>query len=444
MSHQGGFSIDQLMELAGLSVASAVATEYPVASHGRVLVLAGPGNNGGDGLVAARHLCHFGYSVSICYPKPTNKPLYQGLVTQCQALGIDFKNHGDVLAHPLSTSWDVVIDALFGFSFKGPLREPFDALITAMSPPASPPPIVAVDIPSGWDVEHGDNSGVGLRPDMLVSLTTPKLCARWFTGQHHYLGGRFVPPFIVDKYELRLPPYPGSAQCVRIGPEGGEKETKAQKSPSVADMRLSYTAGLLLESTAAEDPWSQFSEWFESARQAGLREPNAMALASCSGDAPSVRFVLMKGFGPRGIVFFTNYDSRKGMELESNPNAAATFWWDPVERQVRFEGKVERLPADESDAYWDSRPWEHQVGGLASRQSSVVAGGREELEKRLEEAEAAHPRSDGPVPRPSHWGGYVLRPKLVEFWQGRPSRLHDRLRYTMTEGGSWQMERLAP
>lgn len=442
-----GFSIDQLMELAGLSVASAVISEYSPSAYPRVLILAGPGNNGGDGLVAARHLHHFGYSVAVCYPKRTDRQLYHNLVTQCTALGISFVPVEEVLAQPLASRADIVLDALFGFSFKGTPRPPFDGLIAAMTPAASPPVVVAVDIPSGWDVESGDVSGSGLSPDMLVSLTTPKQCARYFTGSHSYLGGRFVPPEIIAKYGLVLPPYPGVDQCVRLGGSGSKLGTggPASVAASVADMRLSYAAGQLDEAHAASDPWTQFAGWFNDAKNSGFLEPNAMAVASSSSSgAPSLRYVLMKGFGPRGVTFFTNYNSRKGEELEGNPQVAATFWWDRLERQVRFEGTIERLPVEESDEYWNSRPWGHQVGGLASRQSSVVPGGRAELEERLAAAEAGHPESQGPVPRPVHWGGYLIKPKVVEFWQGRKSRFHDRLKYTLMEDGKWKIERLAP
>jgi NAD(P)H-hydrate epimerase len=217
-----GFSVDQLMELAGLSVASAIAAEFSSSSFPRVLVLTGPGNNGGDGLVAARHLHHFGYTVSCCYPKRTDKQLYKNLVTQCEALQIPFLEVEDVLGQPLSAQADIVVDSLFGFSFKGTPRAPFDGLIKAMvekdgsGEPTQRPVIAAVDVPSGWDVEQGDVSHSGLSPDMLVSLTSPKLCARYFKGAHHYLGGRFVPQAIVEKYKLKLPAYPGVSQCVRL------------------------------------------------------------------------------------------------------------------------------------------------------------------------------------------------------------------------------------
>lgn len=182
-----------------------------------MLILAGPGNNGGDGLVAARHLHHFGYTPTICYPKPTNKPLYNGLVTQCESLAITFVSADELLhGSPMSECFDLVLDSLFGFSFSGAPRPPFDAVLHALAPTSHPPPIVSVDIPSGWDVEKGDVNGTGLRPDMLVSLTAPKLCAQRFEGAHHFLGGRFVPPAIAQKYSLVLPGFPGTEMCVRI------------------------------------------------------------------------------------------------------------------------------------------------------------------------------------------------------------------------------------
>ena len=216
-----GFSIDQLMELAGLSVACAIAEVYPPRTHRRVLVLAGPGNNGGDGLVAGRHLHHFGYDVQVCYPKRTPKPIYEGLVTQLETLGVEFLHVDDVKSEALVVTHDVVVDALFGFSFRGEPRHPFDELLEILNPHSAPPPIVAVDVPSGWSVDEGDVSGEGIRPDLLVSLTAPKLGAKTFTGPHHFVGGRFVPPTLASEFGLRLPTYEGSAQCARVGGGGG-------------------------------------------------------------------------------------------------------------------------------------------------------------------------------------------------------------------------------
>ncbi|POM57453.1 YjeF family domain containing hypothetical protein, partial [Phytophthora palmivora] len=179
MSSKYGFSIDQLMELAGLSVAAAIGKQYPSAKmeesgFNRVLVVAGPGNNGGDALVAARHLVHFGYSPSILYPKRSAKPLFQGLVTQCEQLKIPFiEKIQDAPA--VDTAYDLILDGIFGFSFSGSIRPPFDDVVGTLQKCKTP--IVSIDIPSGWHVEKGNKDGVGLDPQMLISLTAPKLCA---------------------------------------------------------------------------------------------------------------------------------------------------------------------------------------------------------------------------------------------------------------------------
>ncbi|KAI8326034.1 NAD(P)H-hydrate epimerase [Martensiomyces pterosporus] len=200
-----GYTIEQLMEIAGLSVAESIAREYP---RGKVLLCIGPGNNGGDGLVAARHLWHFGYQPSLYYPKKPSKDLYSNLLHQCAAHEIPVVED---LKSAVCES-DLVVDALFGFSFHGAVRPPFDEVLRILKDVAKP--LVSVDIPSGWDVEQGDVSGSGLRPDMLVSLTAPKLCARQFAGRFHYLGGRFVPPEMAR--ELGIPEHPGTSQCMRL------------------------------------------------------------------------------------------------------------------------------------------------------------------------------------------------------------------------------------
>lgn len=214
---QPGFSLDQLMELAGLSVASALTKEYSAASHPSVLIVAGPGNNGGDGLVAARHLIHFGYSPTILYPKRGKNDLFTNLVAQCAALGVPFLDELPP-KEVLNTKYHVILDAIFGFSFKGwrggGKDTPFDSIVATLK--TVDVPLASVDVPSGWHVEQGNIDGTGLEPQMLISLTAPKLCARKFEGDFHYLGGRFVPPFIVDKYELVLPSYPGTEQCVKL------------------------------------------------------------------------------------------------------------------------------------------------------------------------------------------------------------------------------------
>eukprot|EP00030_Apusomonadida_sp_AF-17_P000650 a175539_176.p1 GENE.a175539_176~~a175539_176.p1 ORF type:complete len:244 (+),score=81.95 a175539_176:42-734(+) len=207
----GAFSTDQLMELAGLSVASAIALEFAASS--RVLVIAGPGNNGGDGLVALRHLLHFGFACDLFYPKRPANELLQRLAKQAAAAGAR-----TLESMPEFGGYDLVVDAIFGFSFKlgadGSVRAPFDAILTALCDCKAP--IVCVDIPSGWDVERGF-VGLGVpQPAMLVSLTAPKLGVAAFAGIH-YVGGRYVPPWIAEKYSLTLPRYEGAAQCVRIG-----------------------------------------------------------------------------------------------------------------------------------------------------------------------------------------------------------------------------------
>jgi pyridoxamine 5'-phosphate oxidase len=209
----------------------------------------------------------------------------------------------------------------------------------------------------------------------------------------------------------------------------------------ISELRREYRAAGLDRDQLDDDPVAQFGRWFGEAERADLIEPNAMTLATSSPDGrPSARIVLLKGFGPDGFVFFSNYASRKGDELAANPNAALVFWWPPLERQVRLEGRVERTTTEESEAYWASRPLGSRLAALASAQSQVLAG-REELVRRVEELAARH--RDGDVPLPEAWGGYRLVPDAFEFWQGQPNRLHDRFRYTRHQDG-WLVERLSP
>jgi pyridoxamine 5'-phosphate oxidase len=191
---------------------------------------------------------------------------------------------------------------------------------------------------------------------------------------------------------------------------------------------------------SAADPLERFQEWYEQAVAAGVLEPEAMALASSTPDgAPSVRFVLLKGIDARGVAFYTNYESRKGRELEANPRAALAVLWKPLHRQVRLEGEVERLSDVESDAYFATRGRGSRLGAWASAQSTEIPG-REVLDARLAEASARFP---GDVPRPEYWGGYLLRPHAIEFWSGRPDRLHDREEFRR-EDGAWHSRRLSP
>ncbi|KVH85177.1 pyridoxine/pyridoxamine 5'-phosphate oxidase 1, chloroplastic isoform X1 [Cynara cardunculus var. scolymus] len=438
-----GFSVDQLMELAGLSVATAIAQVYNTKEYNRVLTICGPGNNGGDGLVVARHLYHFGYKPFVCYPKRTAKPLYIGLVTQLESLGIPFLSVDD-LPMNLLEDFNILVDAMFGFSFHGTPRPPFDDLIQRLvnlqnckEINQKPPVIASIDIPSGWHVEEGDISGDGIKPDMLVSLTAPKLCAKKFSGSHHFLGGRFVPPAIVDKFKLQLPPYPGTSMCVRIG-----------KAPQVdiSSMRENYISPELREDQVEADPFVQFQKWFDDALAAGLKEPNAMALCTAGIDGkPSSRMVLLKGFDKDGFVWYTNYASRKAKDLAWNDKASILFYWDRLNRQVRIEGSVKKVSEEESEHYFHSRPRGSQIGAIASTQSTVIPG-RDFLHEDYKDLEAKF--SDGaPIPKPKHWGGYRLTPEFFEFWQGQPSRLHDRLCYSPQEVDGtnvWRIKRLAP
>lgn len=200
-------------------------------------------------------------------------------------------------------------------------------------------------------------------------------------------------------------------------------------------------AGALLEAELAPDPLEQFRRWFEDAGSVGIRAPQAMALATATPTgSPSVRMVLLKGFDAAGFVFFTGYVSRKAAELDANPRASLLFHWDPLGRQVRVEGSVRRVSAEESDEYFATRPRGAQLAASASLQSSVLTS-REELEARVEELRSGREGVD--VPRPDHWGGYRLTPDSYEFWQHREDRAHDRLRYRC-EGDAWVIERLSP
>ncbi len=211
---------------------------------------------------------------------------------------------------------------------------------------------------------------------------------------------------------------------------------------SFTDLRKEYQQQTLHETEVAADPIAQFQKWFEQAVAAQVTYPEAMTLATATQDGkPSARIVLLKSVDARGFSFFTNYESRKGCELTQNPHASLLFWWNELERQVRIEGRVERVSTQESEDYFRIRPRGSQIGAWASAQSEALPN-RAALEERVRAFEKQF--GDGEVPRPTHWGGFRVMPHTIEFWQGRLNRLHDRIRYRLQENGSWLLERLAP
>lgn len=211
---------------------------------------------------------------------------------------------------------------------------------------------------------------------------------------------------------------------------------------TIADIRKDYSLEGLSKHEVDPNPFIQFKKWFEQALAAQLPEPNAMTLATTTPNGqPSARMVLLKDFDERGFVFFTNYHSRKGQELAANPQAALVFWWAELERQVRILGSVEKVSPAESDYYFESRPPQSRLGAWASEQSEIIPS-REFLEQRMQELQSKYGNQE--IPRPPHWGGFRVIPREIEFWQGRSSRLHDRLLYTPLHDGIWTIERLSP
>lgn len=213
-------------------------------------------------------------------------------------------------------------------------------------------------------------------------------------------------------------------------------------TPDIANLRKEYSAESLLEKDMAPAPMTQFDKWWQQAIKSEIDEVNAMTLATATCDGfPSARVVLLKEFNEKGFVFFTNYWSYKAMQLEENPKACLVFFWKELERQVRITGLVQKLASDENDAYFHSRPRGSRIGAIASPQSKVIES-REWIDEQYLRLLEAYKEKE--PPRPDHWGGYIVQPVIVEFWQGRPSRLHDRIQYTLEENGHWIIERLAP
>jgi pyridoxamine 5'-phosphate oxidase len=211
---------------------------------------------------------------------------------------------------------------------------------------------------------------------------------------------------------------------------------------SLADLRKDYSLAGLTEKDLARDPFRQFEKWFQEAEAAKIPEPNAMTLATATRDGrPSARTVLLKGLDGRGFVFYSNYESRKGREIEANPQVALVFPWIAMERQVIIEGALTKVAREESEAYFHSRPRASQLGAWVAQQSAIISG-RPVLEDNMKALEKKHAGQE--VPLPPNWGGWRVSPETVEFWQGRRSRLHDRLRYRRGKDGGWSVERLAP
>ena len=211
---------------------------------------------------------------------------------------------------------------------------------------------------------------------------------------------------------------------------------------AIADIRKDYKLASLEEVDVAANPFDQFTRWWNEAVASQIDEVNAMTLATVNATGvPAARIVLLKGYNPDGFIFFTNYESDKGKNLAQNPHAAIVFFWKELERQIRIEGTVEKVSAEESDRYFNSRPASSRIGAWASPQSAVIEN-RMVIEQNVERYSSIF--ANDSIERPDHWGGYIVKPTSIEFWQGRSSRLHDRIRYVLENSASWKVERLAP
>lgn len=213
-------------------------------------------------------------------------------------------------------------------------------------------------------------------------------------------------------------------------------------SHTIAAIRRDYRLESLQEADAAGDPIEQFGRWWKEAENSKIDEINAMTLATATAaGVPTARIVLLKGFDKNGFVFFTNYNSQKGQDIAENPLASLVFFWKELERQVRIDGTIEKISAEESEEYFQSRPAGSRIGAWASPQSTVITD-RKVIEDNVQKLEEKF--KNGPIPRPAHWGGYIVKPTAIEFWQGRSNRLHDRLKYSLVADAIWKIERLAP
>ncbi|POY37486.1 pyridoxamine 5'-phosphate oxidase [Solitalea longa] len=212
---------------------------------------------------------------------------------------------------------------------------------------------------------------------------------------------------------------------------------------TLENLRQEYSAKTLSEEQVNQNPFAQFDSWFNEAMNSGILEPNALTLSTATPDGkPSARVVLLKDFSENGFTFYTNYESRKGQEMAENPNACLSFFWLELQRQVIIEGKIEKVSEEESTRYFQSRPKGSQLGAWTSDQSQVIAN-RGVLENKLTELEKQY-ENQNVIPKPEHWGGYLLKPTSIEFWQGRASRLHDRIQYILQSDNTWKIQRLAP
>ncbi len=385
------------------------------------------------GMREADRLTHtlYGQYDAGCYPASRARTYWKRTTGLAKALERRGFAHGDAMAARASGRWQIevyphaaavqlfALDRILKYK-RGRLRERaaelarLRELIAERLPQATPrlaPPSLPAIPASGREVKRVED-----RLDALLAAYVAAYWWYWGRARNEVLGN-------VSRGYIVVP-------LRRAG------------DVPLADLRESYMLAGLDENAAPADPIALFETWFEEARAAGLPEPNAMTLATASASGePAARIVLLKGVSAEGFVFYSNYASQKGRELDGNPRASLVFYWAQLERQVRVTGAVSRVSRKESEAYFHTRPEGHRLGAWASAQSEMIAG-RAELEAALEEARARFAAGD--IPLPPYWGGYRVQPEAIEFWQGRPNRLHDRIRYRASREGAWVIERLSP